>query len=324
MLTRNVFLYRASVQAPAAMHRQIPLVLLSFIALSVGLAQPSTAALVEGSSWSYISYYDHSNGDARTLEQQKLDTGDLFATEASLSSNNYAKSFAGIGENNALTGKIAVGTNRSEFTKGQILKAYSGSSYRDVWQWGTGGCQSVDCPMVNFSVNLSQTGEFTRGAANFTVNYYLWTQFDLISFYFNINDEAETPYAYSAGFYSQNLGSGNTTPFSVDVTFKEISTNRWSFSYTATTDFVTNASFKEDLSLSGFAWPTNSTEYFDSFNSFSATLAVNDAGYKLTSNSGRQIGTTSGGDTGTVPEPHSLYLIGAGLLGLVCVRKRTV
>jgi hypothetical protein len=246
-------------------------------------------------------------------------TAGQFATEVSMSENNYAKSSAGIGAGGSLAGKIAVGTARGEFAAGQLLQAYSASSYSEGWQLGNGACTSETCPTVNLSVSLSQTGVFTLGAANFSVNYSLWTPSELISFYFNIHDESE-PFGTSAWLARENLGSGQMSSSEVDVTFTEIDDGLWSFAYTAEASFTTNIDIKESLSLSGRAWATPDTEYFDSYNSFNAVLAATDAGYVLTSDSGRQIGTADSG--GTVPEPGSLYLLGAGLLGLARLMKR--
>ena len=321
-MTKNTdSLDRSSGRAAIAIHRRVPLVLLSSIALSFALAQPSSAAPVEGSSWSYISYYDQANGGAYTLTQQKQDTvaGGQFATEVSLTANNYAKSSAGIGADGALTGKIAVGTARSEFGAGQLQQAYSASSYSESWQLGTGACGAETCPTVGLSVSLTQTGIFTRGAANFSVYYSLLTPSELISFYFNIHDE-DDPFGTSAWLARQSLGTGDMSSSDVDVTFKELEEGRWSFAYTAEAGFTTNVDIKETLSLSGHAWAASGTEFFDSFNSFSAVLKATDPGYVLTSDSGRQIGTVD--DGGTVPEPDSLLLLGAGLLALVCLMKR--
>lgn len=321
MTNNNESLDRSSGQASIAIHRQTPLILLSSIALSLGLAELAIAAPVEGSSWSYVTYYDHANGDAYTLEQQRQSTvaGGQFATEVSPSTNTYAKSSAGIGTNGWLTGKIAVGTASDEFTAGQLLQAYSTSSYGESWQLGTGACEADTCPTVALSVKLSQTGVFTLGAANFSVFYSLLTPSELISFYFNIHDEA-APFGTSAWLARQSLGSGQTNLSEVDLTFTELGEGRWSFAYTAEADFTTNVDIKEALSLSGSAWASSGTEYFDSYNSFNAVLAASDAGYVLTSDSGRQIGTFDSG--GTVPEPGSLYLLGAALLGLAHLMKR--
>lgn len=304
------------------LYRQMPLALLSSIALFIGLVPPASATLlVEGSSWSYVSYYDHANSDAYTLQQEVQNTvaAGQFATSASLSQNNYAKSSAGIGDNGWLTGKIAVGTARDEFYDGQVLQAYSRSAYSEDWQLGTGACVAEACPTVGLSVSLSQTGVFTLGAANFTVDYSLRTPSELISFYFNIHDEGN-PYGTSGWLARENLGTGAMSSTDVDVDFTDLGNGLWGFSYTAEAFFTTNLAVSEALSLSGSAWGSDDTEYFDSYHSFNAVLATTDPGYLLTSASGRQIGTLDNG--GTVPEPGSLYLLGAGLLGLAYRMKR--
>lgn len=322
MTTNHESLGRSSGRAPVAVQQRAPLVLLSSIAFFVGLVQPAAAALlVDGSSRSYLSYYDHANGDAYTLAQQVQNTpvDGQVATDVSLSANNYAKSSAGVGDNGWLTGKIAVGTNKSEFADGQILRAYSRSDYSEDWQIGNGACVADICPVVGVTLSLSQTGEFTLGAANFTVYYSLQTPSELISLYFNIHDESD-PFGTSAWLARQNLGTGATILTDVDVDFTDLGGDRWSFAYSAEADFTTQLAFDEGLSLSGYANASSGTEYFDSYHSFNAALSTTDAGYVFTSASGRQIGTEEGG--GTVPEPGSLYLLGAGLLGLAYRMKR--